>query len=132
MRLEDVVYRGIEEVTPEVVAAARELGMVVRLIGAATLTGDGYDVQVSPALVDREHPLAAVGGPFNAVMLQGDSIREITLEGPGAGGIETASAVVADMVSVIGTTSESIDGAATSRPSTAESTEIAGVIMPSP
>ncbi len=104
VRLEDVVYRGIEEVTPEVVAAARELGMVVRLIGAATLTGDGYDVQVSPALVDREHPLAAVGGPFNAVMLQGDSIREITLEGPGAGGIETASAVVADMVSVIGTT----------------------------
>jgi len=38
------------------------------------------------------------------VMLQGDAIREITLEGPGAGGIETASAVVADMVSVIGTT----------------------------
>jgi homoserine dehydrogenase len=37
-------------------------------------------------------------------MLQGDAIREITLEGPGAGGIETASAVVADMVSVIGTT----------------------------
>ena len=49
-------------------------------------------------------PLAAVEGAFNAVMLQGDAIREITLEGPGAGGIETASAVVADMVSVIGTT----------------------------
>ena len=43
-------------------------------------------------------------GAFNAVMLQGDAIREITLEGPGAGGLETASAVVADMVSVIGTT----------------------------
>jgi len=43
-------------------------------------------------------------GAFNAVMLQGDAIREITLEGPGAGGIETASAVVADMVSVLGTT----------------------------
>ena len=58
----------------------------------------------SPALVDRQHPLAAVAGAFNAVMLQGDAIREITLEGPGAGGIETASAVVADMVSIIGTT----------------------------
>jgi homoserine dehydrogenase len=44
-----------------------------------------------------------VEGPFNAVMLQGDAIREITLEGPGAGGLETASAVVADMISVIGT-----------------------------
>ena len=47
--------------------------------------------------------LAAVEGPFNAVMLQGDAIREITLEGPGAGGIETASAVVADLVSIVGT-----------------------------
>jgi homoserine dehydrogenase len=102
--LEDVAYRGIAEVTPEVVAAARELGMVVRLVGAATLAGGGWDVRVGPALVDRAHPLAAVDGPYNAVMLQGDAIREITLEGPGAGGLETASAVVADMVSVIGTT----------------------------
>ena len=61
------------------------------------------DVRVGPALVDRHHPLAAVEGAFNAVMLQGDAIREITLEGPGAGGIETASAVIADMASVIGT-----------------------------
>ena len=37
-------------------------------------------------------------------MLQGDAIREIILEGPGAGGLETASAVVADMVSIVGTT----------------------------
>jgi homoserine dehydrogenase len=59
---------------------------------------------VQPALVDRHHPLAAVEGAFNAVMLQGDAIREITLAGPGAGGEETASAIVADMVSVIGTT----------------------------
>ena len=57
-----------------------------------------------PALVDRRHPLAAVEGAFNAVMLQGDAIREITLEGPGAGGLETASAVVADMVTIVGTT----------------------------
>src|ERR1044072_4929609 len=60
--------------------------------------------RVGPALLHRHHPLAAVEGAFNAVMLQGDAIREITLEGPGAGGSETASAVVADMVSVIGTT----------------------------
>ena len=76
-----------------------ELEMVVRLVGAATLVDDKLDVRVRPALVDRHHPLAAVEGAFNAVMLQGDAIREITLEGPGAGGIETASAVVADMVS---------------------------------
>ena len=102
--LADVVFSGIENVTAEHVAAARELEMVVRLIGAATLVDGQLDVRVGPALVDRHHPLAAVEGAMNAVMLQGDAIREITLEGPGAGGTETASAVVADMVSVIGTT----------------------------
>jgi homoserine dehydrogenase len=102
--LADVEYEGIEGITPLHISAAREMGMAVRLVGAATLVEGKLDVRVHPALVDRHHPLAAVEGPFNAVMLQGDAIREITLEGPGAGGIETASAVVADMVSVIGTT----------------------------
>ena len=73
--------------------------MVIRLVGAARLVDGKVDVRVGPALVDRHHPLAAVEGAFNAVMLQGDAIREITLEGPGAGGIETASAVIADMAS---------------------------------
>jgi homoserine dehydrogenase len=102
--LDDVSYVGIERVSPADVEAAAEMGMVVRLIGAATLSGERWDVRVGPALVDRSHPLAAVEGAFNAVMLQGDAIREITLEGPGAGGVETASAVVADMVTVVGTT----------------------------
>ena len=103
VRFEDVECRGIEEIEPAHVAAAAELGMVVRLVGIASLVGDAVDVRVQPALVDRKHPLAAVDGAFNAVMLQGDAIREITLEGPGAGGVETASAVVADLVSVVGT-----------------------------
>jgi homoserine dehydrogenase len=102
--LGDVAFEGIEQVTSEHVRAAREMEMVVRLIGAATLTEGKIDVRVGPALVDRHHPLAAVEGAMNAVMLQGDAIREITLEGPGAGGMETASAVVADMVSIVGTT----------------------------
>ena len=102
--LADVDYRGLEDLPPGLPAAARELEMVVRLVGAATLIDDQVDVRVRPALVDRHHPLAAIEGAFNGVMLQGDAIREITLEGPGAGGIETASAVVADLVSIIGTT----------------------------
>jgi homoserine dehydrogenase len=102
--LEDVAFEGLERVAPEDVAAAREMEMVVRLVGAATLVDGQVDVRVGPALVDRHHPLAAVEGAFNAVMLQGDAIREITLEGPGAGGLETASAVVADMVTIVGTT----------------------------
>jgi len=104
VELADVAYEGIEGIKPHHVAAARALNTVVRLVGSATLVGGAVDVRVGPAFVDGHHPLAAVVGAFNAVMLQGDAIREITLEGPGAGGIETASAVVADMVSVLGTT----------------------------
>jgi homoserine dehydrogenase len=78
--------------------------MVVRLVGAARLVGGAYDVRVEPAFVDAQHPLAKVDGAFNGVMLQGDAIREITLAGPGAGGTETASAIVADIAGVLGTT----------------------------
>jgi homoserine dehydrogenase len=102
--LEWVEVDGIESVRPQHVEAAAALEMSVKLLGRATLAGGQVDVRVGPAFVDAHHPLAAVEGPFNAVMLQGDAIREITLEGPGAGGIETASAVVADLVSIVGTT----------------------------
>jgi homoserine dehydrogenase len=104
VELGDVAYEGIERIRPEHVEAARSLDSVVRLVGTATLVDGAVDVRVGPALVGRHHPLASVEGPFNAVMLHGDAIREIMLEGPGAGGLETASAVVADMVSVLGTT----------------------------
>jgi len=102
--LDDVDHVGITEIDPLDVAAARELEMVVRLVGAARLVGGAYDVRVEPAFVDAQHPLARVDGAFNAVMLQGDAIREITLAGPGAGGTETASAIVADIAGVLGTT----------------------------
>jgi len=69
-----------------------------------TIREHEYGRYGNPTQQECERKLAAVEGAFNAVMLQGDAIREITLEGPGAGGIETASAVVADLVSIIGTT----------------------------
>jgi homoserine dehydrogenase len=101
--LDDVRCDGIEAVEPAHVAAAASFGMAVKLIGIATLVEGEVDVRVQPAFVERAHPLAGVDGSANAVVLQGDAIREVTLGGPGAGGIETASAVVADLVSVVGT-----------------------------
>jgi homoserine dehydrogenase len=101
--LEWIEVSGIDTVREEDVAAARALDMRVKLVGEAVLVDERVGVRVTPAFVDAHHPLAAVEGAFNAVMLQGDAIREITLEGPGAGGLETASAVIADMVSVLGT-----------------------------
>jgi homoserine dehydrogenase len=101
--LDDVQYRGIEAVEPVHVSAAAYFGMALKLIGIATLADGAVDVRVQPAFVENAHPLATVEGSSNVVVLQGDAIREVTLGGPGAGGIETASAVVADLVSVVGT-----------------------------
>jgi homoserine dehydrogenase len=101
--LDDVQYRGIEAIEPAHVAAAASFGMALKLIGIATFTDGAVDVRVQPAFVENAHPLATVEGSSNVVVLQGDAIREVTLGGPGAGGIETASAVVADLVSVVGT-----------------------------
>jgi homoserine dehydrogenase len=101
--LADVEVVGIDSIDSLDIAAARELDMVIRLVGSAYLVDGHVDVRVRPSLVDRRHPLASVAGAFNAVMLQGDAIREITMEGPGAGGVETASAVIADIAGVIGT-----------------------------
>ena len=101
--LTDVQCRGIDAVEPAHIAAAGAFGMTVKLIAIATLADGAVDVRVQPAFVEHGHPLAGVEGSSNAVVLQGDAIREVTLGGPGAGGIETASAVVADLVSIVGT-----------------------------
>ena len=82
---------------------AASLGFVVKLLGVARLlNGVGERARV-PALVPRGHRLAAIGGPDNAVLLESRTTREIMLVGPGAGGAETASAVVADLLSILGT-----------------------------
>ena len=54
--LEDVNFEGVERITSAHVGAAKQMDMVVRLVGRATLVEDGYDVRVSPALIDRAHP----------------------------------------------------------------------------
>jgi homoserine dehydrogenase len=77
--VDDVEHTGITELQPVHISAAAQLGMAVRLVGIASLVGGAVDVRVQPAFVDRSHPLAAVDGALNAVMLQGDAIRQITL-----------------------------------------------------
>jgi len=101
--LADVGYEGIDQVSLEDVQYARELGFVVKLIGAARLIDERVNVRVYPALVPAAHPLAAINGSYNAVFVQGHTIGEIMLSGPGAGGPPTATAVVSDIVSIAAT-----------------------------
>jgi homoserine dehydrogenase len=102
VELDDVPYQGIEQVKPDDIAYAKELGLSLKLLGVAERVGDGeISVRVFPCFLYPGHPLSPIEGPFNAVMVESPAITEITMSGPGAGGPETASAVLGDVVSVI-------------------------------
>jgi homoserine dehydrogenase len=101
VRLDQVSYEGIERITPDDIAYARELGLALKLVGSAERVDGGVAVHVYPAFLYAEHPLASVNGAFNAVTIESPAITEITLSGPGAGGIQTASAVLGDVISAM-------------------------------
>jgi homoserine dehydrogenase len=99
--LDQVSYEGIERITPDDIAYAKELGLSLKLVGSAERIDSGIAVHVHPAFLYAEHPLASVNGAFNAVTIESPAITEITLSGPGAGGIQTASAVLGDVISAM-------------------------------
>jgi homoserine dehydrogenase len=103
VRTDEVEHVGIDGLDLADVEHAAELGYSIKLIASAMQVGRDVVARVHPCLLDRHHPLESVEGAMNAVMLRGRSIREVILEGPGAGGEETATAVIGDLLAVIGT-----------------------------
>jgi homoserine dehydrogenase len=103
VHLDDIPYEGIDRLQSEDLERAASLGFVVKLLGVAKVTNGSISARVYPALVPSGHRLASVSGPDNAVLIESPATREIMLVGPGAGGDETASAVVADVLSIVGT-----------------------------
>ncbi|HUH80726.1 MAG TPA: homoserine dehydrogenase [Solirubrobacteraceae bacterium] len=101
VHLDDVPYEGIEHLHADDLEYARELGLGLRLIGTAERRQGGLSVRVHPTFLYGGHPLATISGPFNAVTVESEAITELTLSGPGAGGRQTASAVLGDVVSVM-------------------------------
>ncbi len=101
----DMVYReGITEVTSAQVDSARKAGYVVKLLAICERHVDadgveGVSARVYPALIPRTHPLAAVHGANNAVFVEAEAAGPLMFYGAGAGGVETASAVLGDVVS---------------------------------
>ncbi len=100
----DVYREGITEVTASDVAAARQMGTVVKLLAICELreTPDGPAVsaRVHPAMIPRSHPLASVREAYNAVFVESEAAGQLMFYGPGAGGAPTASAVLGDLVTV--------------------------------
>ena len=101
VHLDQVSYEGIEQITSDDLEYAKQLGLSLKLIGSAERLDGGIAVHVHPAFLYAGHPLASVNGAFNAVTIESPAITEITLSGPGAGGPQTASAVLGDVVSAI-------------------------------
>ncbi|GAA1468430.1 homoserine dehydrogenase [Microbacterium thalassium] len=105
----DAVHReGITAIDKGMMDAARNAGYVIKLLAVcerlATTDAEGtpaesISVRVYPALVDREHPLASVHGANNAVFVQAEAAGNLMFYGAGAGGVQTASAVLGDVVS---------------------------------
>jgi homoserine dehydrogenase len=101
--LEAVHREGITSIDKSMMDAARHAGYVIKLLAVCErLGGDGAEsisVRVYPALVDRAHPLASVHGANNAVFVQAEAAGNLMFYGAGAGGVQTASAVLGDVVS---------------------------------
>ena len=100
----DVYREGISEVSAADIASAKSMGCVVKLLAICERFTDGgtesVGVRVHPAMIPRSHPLASVGGAFNAVFVRAEAAGEVMFYGQGAGGAPTASAVLGDLVAV--------------------------------
>jgi homoserine dehydrogenase len=92
-----IYVEGISSITPADLKAADELGYRVKLLGVAVATEKGIEQRVHPTMVPKDSAIAQVMGVTNAVTVDADAVQAITLVGPGAGGMATASAVVADI-----------------------------------
>ena len=95
VRLVDVDCTGIDLLTPDALRLAEDEGCTIRLIAEAIPRK--HILRVSPRIIEKSHPLV-VDGTLNALTLETDMAKEITLIGRGAGSVETASAIIGDLL----------------------------------
>ncbi|HUU60698.1 MAG TPA: homoserine dehydrogenase [Phycisphaerae bacterium] len=95
-----IPVEGIDSLELCDVQYGQELGYVIKLLAIAQRRPDGLALRVRPAFIHTDHPLAWVSGPFNAISVYGSAVGHTMYYGRGAGGMPTASAVVADLAAV--------------------------------
>ncbi len=95
-----VELEGIGNVSIEDIRMADDMGYHIKLLGVAQMTGRGLEQRMTPCLVPAESPLGQLQGGTNMVVLEGDSVGQIVLRGPGAGEGPTASAVMPDVIDI--------------------------------
>jgi homoserine dehydrogenase len=97
---EDILIEGIENVSSEDVAFAKEFGYAIKLLGIAKKDGNEVELRVHAAMISKDEMIAKIDGVMNGVSVVGDKVGETLYYGPGAGGDATASAVVANIIDI--------------------------------
>ncbi len=95
-----VELEGIGAISIDDIRHAQDMGYRIKLLGVAQMTGRGLEQRMTPCLVPADHPLGQLQGGTNMVVLEGDSVGQIVLRGPGAGMGPTASAVMGDVMDI--------------------------------
>jgi homoserine dehydrogenase len=98
--LGDVERAGITTLTRDTIEAARSSGERWKLIARVWRDGEQVRASVLPTRLPISHPLSGAGGATNALTLTTDLLGDVTLIGPGAGGVATGFAVVSDILSM--------------------------------
>jgi len=106
VKREDVYCEGITKITASDINYAEKLGFVIKLLAIAHKVPSTPETQlqlrVHPTFVPVSHPLANVNGVNNAILVEGSPLGQVMFYGPGAGSGPTASAVVADIMNIVG------------------------------
>lgn len=100
VNLASIRIEGIEAITLEDIRHAEELGYKIKLLGVAVAHDGGVEQRVNPTLIPKGTSVADTDGVFNAVVVKGDFVGDLMLEGRGAGSHPTASAVLSDIVDI--------------------------------
>ena len=97
---EDILIEGIENVTQDDIAFAKEFGYAIKLLGIAKKDNNEVELRVHACLIDENEMIAKIDGVMNGISVVGDKVGETLYYGPGAGGDATASAVVANIIDI--------------------------------
>ena len=97
---EDILIEGIQNVTQEDIAFAKEFGYAIKLLGIAKKDANQVELRVHACLIKQEEMIAKIDGVMNGISVVGDKVGETLYYGPGAGGDATASAVVANIIDI--------------------------------
>ncbi len=105
INLQDVYCEGIRQVSKTDIVYADKLGFVIKLLAIAKRitpsTPPSLSIRVHPTLLPKEHPLASINGVYNAILVEGEPLKQVMFFGPGAGAGATASAVCSDILNLV-------------------------------